>query len=304
MQENTKKPSYYIGVDGGGTKTKICVINDEGQTVGQATAGPGNIKTSAKQAWQSFEEALLQCLTQQQLQNSDVHVLFGCAGTESQVSVEAFKQLKPEYVSSYELLSDAYIACIGAHGGDHGAIIIVGTGVIGYQLEQNSVTQVGGWGFPHSDEGGGAWLGLQAVRLAFKAYDGLVPSSALTEAVLRQFDDNPHALLDHIITAKPGDFGLFAPLVVTHAKDGDTHADALLRESGEHVSQIAQTLFLKQKDINQPLPLTLIGGLAECVAPYVRSDIACRLNFRISDTVSGAMWLLRRKFSLPGVSEK
>ena len=297
-RNSIKHSSYFIGVDGGGTKTKICVLDENGNIIGQATAGPGNIKTSAKQAWESFEVAALKCLTKEQLENSDIHVLFGSAGTESLVSVEAFKQLEPEYITSYELVSDAYIACIGAHGGCHGAIIIIGTGVIGYQLEEGEATHVGGWGFPHSDEGGGAWFGLQATQLAFKASDGRIKPSLLTDAILKQFNDNPYSLLDHIIQAKPGDFGLFAPLVIECAKEGDVYALELLKESGKQISQIAHALFSRQKDKTVVLPLILMGGLAEFVMPYVSPDIAHRLNTRISDTVSGAIWLLRRKFSL------
>jgi len=300
MAKNKQKPSFYIGVDGGGTKTKISVLNSEGKVINQAIAGPGNIRTSAKQTWQSFEEALLQCLSWVQIKQSDLHVLFGSAGTEYLASVDEFMTLKPSYVTSYELVSDAYTACVGAHGNDHGVIIIVGTGVIGYQLESNKATQVGGWGFPHSDEGGGAWLGMQAVGQAFKAFDGIIKTSLLTSTILEQFNNNPHNLLNAVVKATPADFGKFAPTVVECAKKGDSCALNLLKASGNYINQIANVLEKKQQDKSKVLPLTLIGGIAEFITPYISEDIARRLTPRLSDTVGGAVWLLRKKFSLSG----
>ncbi len=39
----------------------------------------------------------------------------------------------------------------------NGSIIIIGTGVVGYQIEGHHNSKVSGWGFPHDDIGSGAW---------------------------------------------------------------------------------------------------------------------------------------------------
>jgi glucosamine kinase len=72
-------------------------------------------------------------------------------------------------------VDDAVIACIGAHGGRDGGIVIIGTGSAGLALVEGRVVKVGGYGFPISDEASGADLGLQALRMALRAHDGRTP---------------------------------------------------------------------------------------------------------------------------------
>jgi glucosamine kinase len=50
-------------------------------------------------------------------------------------------------------------------------LIAIGTGTVGYQIEGDKECKVGGWGFPHGDEGSGAWLGMEAVRMTLHWLD-------------------------------------------------------------------------------------------------------------------------------------
>src|SRR5665811_875011 len=79
---------------------------------------------------------------------------------------------------------DATIACIGAHGARDGGIVIVGTGSVGFALVGGREIRVGGYGFPISDEGSGADLGLHTIRLALRAYDERAVGTSLTRDVM------------------------------------------------------------------------------------------------------------------------
>ena len=68
--------------------------------------------------------------------------------------------------ASVRFISDGLAACLGAHGGADGAIVVAGTGSIGVGLIGGRELRFGGYGFPISDEGSGADIGLQAIRLA------------------------------------------------------------------------------------------------------------------------------------------
>jgi len=78
---------------------------------------------------------------------------------------------RPHPFRSVAYVHDATIACIGAHGARDGGIVIVGTGSVGFAVVAGREIRVGGYGFPISDEGSGADLGLHAIRLALRAYD-------------------------------------------------------------------------------------------------------------------------------------
>ena len=102
--------------------------------------------------------------------------------------------------------SDAQAACVGAHAGRDGGIVIVGTGSIGWANLAGQSHRVGGWGFPVSDEGSGAWLGSEAVRRVLWASDGLTPWTDLLRAIFEQFGSDPHAIVRWTSTARPRDY--------------------------------------------------------------------------------------------------
>ncbi|HEX2549057.1 MAG TPA: BadF/BadG/BcrA/BcrD ATPase family protein, partial [Gammaproteobacteria bacterium] len=148
----------FIGVDGGGTKSKIRIEDKDGNVLGQAVGGPANIRISVENAWRSIYSTIRDILAPLNitLENPDYrfHACFGLAGCEVTDAYHAFLQESHPF-QTLELISDAHAACVGAHLGQDGAIIIVGTGVVGYQALSDINSRVGGWGFPHDDEGGG-----------------------------------------------------------------------------------------------------------------------------------------------------
>ena len=95
----------------------------------------------------------------------------GLAGTEVTSACDQFLNA-PHPFARLILKSDGYTSCLGAHGGRDGALIAIGTGTVAFQIEGDKEYKVGGWGFPHGDEGSGAWLGLEAVRLTLHWLDG------------------------------------------------------------------------------------------------------------------------------------
>ena len=93
--------------------------------------------------------------------------------------------------ASVRFISDGLAACLGAHGGADGAVVVAGTGSIGVGLIGRRELRFGGYGFPISDEGSGADIGLQAIKLALRAADERGETSPLLEEVLGFFDHDP-----------------------------------------------------------------------------------------------------------------
>ena len=107
--------------------------------------------------------------------------------------------------------NDAVTACIGAHAGADGGLVIAGTGSAAIARVMGKETIVGGRGFTLGDDGSGSHIGLDALRCAMRALSGLQPASALTDDILARFDSDPVAMMNWARDAKPGDFGAFAP---------------------------------------------------------------------------------------------
>jgi glucosamine kinase len=285
----------FVGVDGGGTKTKIQIENAEGKVLATARSGPANIKTSAQQAWQSIKQGINEAAKEAKLdlQAYQVHVGLGLAGVEVPAARDIFLSMPHPYASLL-LDSDAYVACLGVHGGKDGAIIIIGTGVNGYMVENGKRIQVNGWGFPHTDEGGGAWLGIEAVRLCFKAIDGRIPFSRLLRAIYHHFNEDLPKFVTWANQASPSDFGSIAPIVIEHA-DKDPHANYLLAQAAREIDLIAMTLQRRSAHKDKPLACGLLGGVAPFIEPRLSDKVKSWIVPRQFDATKGAVLMIRNK---------
>jgi glucosamine kinase len=288
---------FFIGVDGGATKCIVRVEDESGQLVGMATGGAANIRLSVNGTWNAITDALTIVLNKAglSLNQSSVHFHagMGLAGCEIPAAYEAFVAASPGFATLL-VVSDAHTACLGAHQGEDGAIIIAGTGVVGFQIENGCTSSVGGFGFPHDDEGGGAWLGLQAVSLALKTLDGRLPPSMFSEAILTRFHHNPTQLVIWANAANSTMFAELAPLVIQQAEQGVSEAVTLMQKAAASLEMVAEALARAQTQSETPLPCALIGGVAPFLVPYLKAPLRERLRACRLSPAEGAILLVRQ----------
>ena len=189
-------------------------------------------------------------------------------------------------------VNDATIACIGAHAGRDGGIVVVGTGSVGFAVVQGREFRVGGYGFPISDEGSGADLGLQAVRLALRAYDERTVGTSLTREVLMRFHNDPFQAVAWMDRATATDFATLAPLVMRHADAGDATARQIVRDAAEQVDALVRRLV----ECGAPR-MALLGGLASSIQPWLAPDVQRRLVPVEGDAIDGALHLARQNIT-------
>ncbi len=113
--------------------------------------------------------------------------------------------------ASVRLTSDAFGACLGAFGGEEGAILIAGTGSAGLIYRHGQLHTCSGRGFPISDLGSGAWLGLRAIQQSLLCHDGILPPSTLAIRLLDHFKRDQAEVVRWAARAIPADYGRFAP---------------------------------------------------------------------------------------------
>ncbi len=288
---------FFIGVDGGATKCIVRVEDEQGRLLGREIGGPANIRISVTQAWQSIHAALekiLRPLAVSIENNHLFHVGMGLAGCEISEAYAAFLREAPSF-QTFIVSSDAHAACLGAHAGKDGAIIIAGTGVVGFQREGNHMAKVSGWGFPHDDIGGGAWLGLQAVSITLQSMDGRLPSSNLSKAIQQHFNDQPDALVTWANQANSTAFAELAPVVIQTAQSGDATAMALLQRAASAIDEVSAALIAKQKYSEKRLPCVLIGGIAPFIQPFLNPISQSRLQACALTPDAGAIFLVKNR---------
>ena len=165
--------------------------------------------------------------------------------------------------SAIVVKSDALIALEGAVGTGDGAIACSAPAAPTWRARDGETRAVGGWGFMVGDQGSGARIGRDLLEETLLAYDGIREASDLTRAVLAVFRNEPRDVVEFTTTAKPGDFGGFAPMVFEHAAKGDAVAEKIL-DSAPSASSRRRCSVL---DLRPGDPLCLLGGLAELYAP-------------------------------------
>ena len=283
----------FIGVDGGATKCIVRVEDSEGRLLGRAVSGPANIRLSVTQAWESIHSALNQILKEQQILADQYvwHAGMGLAGYEI-VKARADFLNQPHFFESFIISSDAHAACLGAHEDGNGAVIIIGTGVVGFQIEADKIDRVGGWGFPHDDRGGGAWLGLQAVSLTLQSLDGRCSASDLTRQIYAVFNNDLISLMTWANHANSTAFAELAPIVIERYQAGDAMALQLMQQAADAVNQIGWALQQIQIQ-SEPLACCLVGGLSEYIKPFLKNDLRARIKPCFTTPDAGAIKLVK-----------
>lgn len=287
----------FIGVDGGGTKSKVRVEDRDGNLLGQAVNGPSNIRYSVDSAWQAIYQALEEALKLANIKLEDTthfhfHAGMGLAGCEMQEAYDEFIQ-RPHPFTTLHVTSDAHTACMGAHKGKDGSIIVVGTGVVGYQIEKGKGSRVSGWGFPHDDIGGGAWLGLEAIRLTFQWLDHRTEKSPLVEDVFAFFNQDMNHLITWANRANSSEFARLAPLVINHCQQEEAAAVRLMKKAAHAIDRIAAALTKMRINPGEMLPCSLVGGIAPFIEPWLNEDLRAHLVPREADANVGAILMVR-----------
>jgi glucosamine kinase len=281
----------FIGVDGGGTGCRARLQDDEGRVLGTGIGGPAALRLGIDQSMAAVATACRAALAEAGLAAEALAGMDAAIGLSGVGRKGALEELcaRPHPFRSVVFVNDAAIACIGAHGGRDGGIVIIGTGSVGFAVVDGREIRVGGYGFPISDEGSGADLGLHAIRLALRASDGRALATNFTREVMSRFGDDAFEAVAWMDRATATDYATFAPLVMRYANDGDPIGRGIVREAAEHIDELVRLL------IERGAPrISLLGGLASPIEPWLAPDVQRRLSPVQSDALDGALYLARR----------
>jgi glucosamine kinase len=283
---------YYLGIDAGGTHTRARLVTSDGTIAGTGEGGPANTRIGLPEALDAVADAYMQALAEAGLDEKDFQSIragLGIAGLNRRGVLPSLQEHDFQF-RSIAFASDAAIANLGAHAGGDGAIVIVGTGSIGFARVGDQVHTIGGYGFPISDEGSGADLGLRAIRHSLWARDGRIPHSAMTEAVLDHFHGKPSEIVTWTGRATPADYAAFAPLVMDYAGEGDPVAEAIVQEAALRIDRLIRVLL----DRGAP-SCCLMGGVAARMRDWLAASIRERLTEPLGDALDGAILLARTR---------
>ncbi len=279
---------YFLGIDGGGTRTTAWLADQRGQVLARVEAGPSNpVKVGFETAQRELLRATRAALRQARLgiepsgrvkpsTRSSQRTRAGargrpvvaalCAGIAGVDRPSVRRPLlawmrKSLPARRYLLTSDAAIALRAALGDSPGIIVIAGTGSIAFARDKRGkLLRVGGWGIPFDDPGSGFDLGRKAVMAALQAFDGRGPQTRLSRMLCRALRISditqviPKSLTQQQIAA------LF-PLVMTAAGRGDRVARRLSDEAARDLAHLAVALLKRAGWLGRAIPVVCTGGV-------------------------------------------
>ena len=183
--------TYYIGIDGGGTKTKFDLFDSDKNSIASITT------PTIHPAQASFKEVVSVLNTAKEkllanINDRDYVLKVGAGLGGYGINAEYRKKLEDEFSTvfdEFKLYSDAYAAMLGALAGEDGILMIAGTGSIALAKIGDETFRCGGFGYRYGDEGSAYSIGKALISMALKEADGRLDKSVISDIVEDYFDN-------------------------------------------------------------------------------------------------------------------
>ncbi|HEX6101085.1 MAG TPA: BadF/BadG/BcrA/BcrD ATPase family protein [Thermoanaerobaculia bacterium] len=260
--------SYYIGVDGGASKTAAIVVDEHGKKVGAGLAGGSNhLRVGIEEATHNVERAVSIALREAHIAMNDVEYAYcGIAGSDHplhrQRVVDSLRVFFPR--GNFIVDTDARIALTGAVGFGAGIVVISGTGSVAFgRNTAGHESRAGGWGPTLGDEGSGFWIAREGLSAIVRAHDGRGFATGMTDLLCNEYDMcSPDELprFVYATTTHVDDIARYGKLVIEAAQAGDTVASDILSRAGSELAHCVLAIARKLHMIDSEFPVAYVGG--------------------------------------------
>lgn len=281
---------YFVGVDGGATKTLAVVGDRSGRVLGAGLSGPSNYQIVGLEfAMESIKDAIRQAEAAAGVSGGEPAAraqgaVFGLAGADFPIDFERLNQGCAALMGDcpFRVVNDCWIALRGGTSADWGVVAINGTGAnYAGRNRRGEEIILRGMGYEMGNRGGGGDIMREALHWAFRAEDGTGPATALSDAIPRAVG---MASLDAIAealytgTASPA-LGLpIVPLVFELANQGDAVAQEILITIGNAMGQTAGGIARRLGIADEEFDVVLAGSVWRGVSPLLRDQFTTALH--------------------------
>jgi N-acetylglucosamine kinase-like BadF-type ATPase len=259
--------SFFLGFDGGGTKTECALADASGRVVARAAAGPSNpLRTGYTRAWFALSEAADSVLARHKLRAGDIHGI--CAGLGGAGRSSIARRVTVFFERSYpnarvRVTSDLETAFEAAFGRGEGIVLVAGTGSAAFGRDAHGRTaRAGGRGPWFSDEGSAFNIGCQAVKAVAMAEERRGPATALSARLFAALQTRNWDSLAEQIAKNPDDvFPRTFPLVAELADNEDAVSRAILSAAAADLAELAQSVAGELGWQSRDFPIAKMGGV-------------------------------------------
>ena len=275
---------YYIGIDGGGSKTNFLCFDHAGRECGSATTiGTYCAQDGIDAVLSRLKDGISQCLPEK---TADVLIGFGMPafGENRKLDALAAEKIRDAFSPmKVHIDNDSAIGWAGSLAMEPGISVVAGTGSIAYGRDAHGKTErCGGWHEFFSDEGSGYWLGRQLLQLFSRQSDGRAEKTVLFDLVRKELalqdDFDIIALVNQRYARSRKDTAALQKILLEAARRGDPQAIACYDRASEELSRLIVTV-LKQLDFPEGEKVTVSyqGGLFS-IPELIRNPVAQKVR--------------------------
>lgn len=273
--------AYYLGVDGGATKTHALIADSDGRALGFGRGGASNHQTSGLQkSMREIETAARQALDTASLSPQDVEM--GCFCLAGADLPEDYTLLDDAVgrlgLASQSIIKNDTVAALRAGlSGQWGVVVICGTGFNGAgRSPDGHETRFHGLGFISGDWAGGSALAEDIIRAVTRAQDGRGKPTLLTDLVLSALAvESEETLIERLYREEIPYRRLLdlVPLLFEAALQGDEVAADLITQTGVEVGVAANALIRRLDIAAMPVEVVLGGSVFKGRGPLLLDTV-------------------------------
>jgi N-acetylglucosamine kinase-like BadF-type ATPase len=273
---------HVLGIDAGASKTVCLRADAQGRVLAEARGPGANLAVDDELAVEKTLHALMEDATRD-VDEIPAVVCLGMAGVDRPEDGRVVRDIMRRigYRSRVLVVNDALIALVAGVGPAPGVVVVAGTGAITYgRNAANEATRAAGWGHVLDDEGGGYWIGVQALRAVMRQADGRGPATGLTERLLAHFRvAAPSDLVRVVYSEHLGrpDIAALTRQVEEARRAGDAVAGTILEHAVSELTAAAASVTGRLGMADDAFRYVLAGGVFRGVA-WLAHALAGRLS--------------------------
>lgn len=297
--------NVLIGVDAGGTKTKVALFNKNGEIVDSVIKGFGNPVIDYNRAIANIKNGIDEII-EKNPSFSIKYMVLGIAGIgaiENKNDLE--KLLLERYSTELTIVNDAQLALesIIRDKYESGILAIAGTGSVAIGKRNDLYHMTGGWGHLLGDEGSGYYIAINTLKMIIEEYEYDVEHSELSKHILKSLEmSTALGIKKFVYNSTKSDIANIAKLVGKKAELGDQNALSIIYDAADEFSTMVNKLVKKVSVNEDKLILGLRGSVLEKNGIFrnrVKSNIILKTNIAFDENfkqenIYGAYYLAKK----------
>ena len=289
---------YFIGVDGGGTKTEFLLTDEKENVIKRIVKGGSNPNDIGLEgSYEVLSNGIAELLSGVEIAPNDLRIFAGVSGAGVGNNAEILRGRLAEQYPNVCVHSDLWNGLELCLGGQDGIAVICGTGVSCCVFKDGQIRIVGGYGYLFEKGGSGYAYGRDLIEYALQAEDGILPRSPIVKILCEQLGTpSVRAALGRLLSGGKSLIAKLCPLVFDGFYSGDELCQWVVRENLSHT----KTLILQAIESTnaRDLPISFIGGITreEAFRAYMgRAFEEKTILFTDEKPVMGAVRLAKKE---------